>query len=74
MYMDKEDVSSHTVMLESLVILLLIDAQENRNVATVDVVGAYLIAYMKDHVIVKFMGESFDIMCDANSKYKNMQG
>lgn len=39
---------------------------------TADVVGAYLIADMKDCAIVKFIGEAVDIMCDANSKYKNM--
>ena len=58
MYIKKEDVASPTVKLESLILSLLIDAHENRDVATVDVVGAYLIAGMKDHVIVKLTGES----------------
>ena len=72
MYIRKEDVASPTVKLESLVLSLLVDAQENRDVTTAEVVGAYLIADMKDHVIMKIMGESVDIMCDSNAKYKHM--
>ena len=71
-YIRKEDVSSPTVKLESLVLSLLIDAQETLDVTTADVVGAYLIANMKDHVIMNIVGESVDILCDANTKYKNM--
>ena len=52
LYIKKEDVASPTVKLESLILSLLIDAHENRDVATADAVGAYLIADMKDHVIV----------------------
>ena len=69
LYIKKEDVASPTVKLESLILSLLIDAYENRDVATADVVGSYLIADMKDHVIVKLTGESVDIMCQANAKY-----
>ena len=70
MYMKKKDVASPTVKLESLVLLLLIDAQENRDVTTADVVGAYLITEMKDRVIVKLVGESVDITSDENTEYK----
>ena len=45
---------------------LLIDAKENRDVVISDVVGAYLLAEMKDHVIVKLTGRAVDIMCTAN--------
>ena len=62
--------ASPTVKLESLILSLLIDAHENRDVATAYVVGAYLIADKKDHMIVKLTGESVDIMCQANAKYK----
>ena len=57
LYIKKEDVASPTVKLESLILSLLIDARENRDVATADIVGAYLIAEMKDHVIIKLTGE-----------------
>ncbi len=45
---------------------LLIDAQERRDVATTDVVGAYLMADMNDFVLVKLTGESVGIMCTVN--------
>ena len=73
-YIKKEDVASSTVKLESLVLSLLIDIQENMDVATADVVGAYLIADMDDHVIVKLMWESVDIMCKENPKYRKYVG
>lgn len=55
MFIKKEDVTSPTVKLESLVLSLLIDAKENKDVATADVVCASLIVDIKDHVIVKLM-------------------
>ena len=36
-----------------------------------DGVGAYLIAKMRDHVIVRLSGEGIDIMCYAYNKYKS---
>ena len=48
---------------------LLIDAEEKRDVATVDVVGAYLLADMKYKVIVKMTGDAVDIMCKVNTNY-----
>ena len=38
--------------------------------ATTDIVGAYLKAYMDKFVIMKFTGESVDILCKMNKKYK----
>ena len=64
-YIKKEDVSSHTtVQLDSLVIALLIDAQEKIDVATADVVGAYLFPNLIDYSIVKISGTTSDIMCE----------
>ena len=48
----------------------MIDAFEQRDVATADVVGAYLLADMDDFVVLKLIGESVDIMCDVNEKYR----
>ena len=47
-YISKEEAASPTTALESLLITLLIDAWEGRDVATADVVRAYLNAYMED--------------------------
>ena len=35
-----------------------------------DVVGAYLLAEMEDHVLVKLTGIAVDVLCRANEKYK----
>ena len=48
---------------------LLIDAEEKRDVATADVVRAYLMADMEDKVIVKMTGDAVDIMCKVNKNY-----
>ena len=66
----KEDAASPTIQLESLIMSLLIDAKEGRDVAVSDVVGAYLLAEMKDHVIIKLTGTAVGFLCDANKKYK----
>jgi hypothetical protein len=49
---------------------LLIDAHEGRDVATADVVGAYLRAYMNEEVIMKFCGEFVDILLGMKPEYK----
>ena len=64
--MPRENVVSPTIQLESLIMLLLIDAKEGRDVAISDVVGAYLLAEMKNHVIMKLTGNDVDVMCTAN--------
>ena len=71
MYVSKEESSSPTIQLESLMMFLMIDAKENRDVATADIVGAYLLAEMQDKVIVKLKGTSVDVLCKANNKYKD---
>ena len=52
-YAQKEDATSLSMKLESLLVSLVIDGKENRDVATADIVGGYLLAGMKDTVIVK---------------------
>ena len=64
----REDASSPTIQLESLIMSLLIDVKEGRDVAISDAMGAYLLAEMKDHVIVKLTGKAVDILCTANKK------
>ena len=57
--------------MESLFLSLLIDAKEGRDVATADVVGAYLLTEMEDYTLVRLVGESLNIMYKANSKYEH---
>jgi hypothetical protein len=66
----KEQSASPTVSTDALMISLMVDAKERRDVATADVVGAYLLADMDDFVLLKLTGESVEIMCMVNTKYK----
>lgn len=42
---------------------LMIDAIEGRDVATTDIVGAYLLADMDEYILIKLNGNVVDIMC-----------
>ena len=64
-----EQSASLTVSTDALMISLMIDAKERRDVATADVVGAYLLADMDKYLLLKLTGESVDIMCTVNVKY-----
>ena len=55
---------------DALLLSILIDAHEGRDVATADVAGAYLKAYMDELVIMKFTGESVDILCKMNPQHE----
>ena len=35
-----------------------------------DIPGAYLYAYMKDFTMIRFEGESVDILCRVNPEYE----
>ena len=71
-YIPREEATSPTVSMESLIATLIIDAKEQRDVAVFDVPGAYLNADMPEDkfVIMKFENEFADIMCDVNEAYK----
>ena len=66
---DKSETASPTVSNDGLTLTIVADAYEGRDVGTADVAGAYLKAYMKDFVIMKFTGEMVDILCKMNPKY-----
>ena len=55
--------------LESLLLSLLFDAFEGRHVATADITGIFLLANMKDFVLVKIRGEAVDIIRKCNAEY-----
>ena len=65
----KEDATSPTIQLESLIRSLLIDTKEEHDVALSDVIDVYLLVEMKDNVIVKLKGKAVGVLCDANKKY-----
>ena len=48
---------------------LLIDSFEERDVATADVVGEYLIANLDEFIIVKLIGKRAEMMFTVNAKY-----
>ena len=66
----KEQTTSPTVSTDALMLSILIDALERRDVATADVAGAYLHAHMKDFTLLKVEGPSVDILCDVSPEYK----
>ena len=78
-YMDKEQVSSPTVSLEALLLTAVIDAEENRDVATCDIPNAFIQTDLDDHTdgtraIMKIRGELVDILCDIHSDYVVIEG
>ena len=69
--------SSPTSALESLLVTLLIDAYEDRDVGTYNVPRAYLQASLipranGGRVLMKLVGEFVDIMCTVNPEHKKM--
>jgi len=58
------DVSAQTVSIEALFLSLAIDAFEGRDVATVDVEGAFLHAKMPDEVIMEIGPELAEMLAD----------
>ena len=66
---DKSETASPTVSSDALILSIVIDAHEQRDVATADVAGAYLKAFMDDFVLMKFTGESVVILCKMNPEH-----
>jgi len=58
----KEETTSPTVSIESLFISCMIDAMERRDVATIDIPGAFMQAAIDEEVHVKFDKELTDLM------------
>jgi hypothetical protein len=67
---DKSETASPTVGADSLMVSIIVDAYEQRDVGIADIAGAYLKASMKDFTIMKFTGASVDILCKMNRKYE----
>ena len=66
---DKTETSSPTASSDAILLTLVIDALERRDVATADVAGAYLNANMEDYVLMRLTGDDVSLMCDVNPTY-----
>ena len=66
LYKQKSETSSPTAAIESIFITGLIDAQENRDVAIVDIPGAFLQTAASDNTIIKLQGAIVKIMLKIN--------
>jgi hypothetical protein len=67
---NKSDTTSPTVANNALMYTLLVDAKERRDVATADVIGAYLNADMTDFTLIILTGETVDIMLQVDESYR----
>ena len=64
----KEDATSPTVSTEAVFLTALIDALENRDVAIVDVPGAFMQADMDELVHVRFTGTMVDLLLEIDAE------
>jgi Reverse transcriptase (RNA-dependent DNA polymerase) len=67
-YTAKEDASSPTVAIESLMLSCVIDAEEERDVTTVDIPGAFMQADMEDTVHMKMEGKMAELLVRIDPK------
>jgi len=74
----KAETSSPAITFESLIATFVVDAYEQRDVATSDVSGAFLKAKQKDYVLLRLTGEALKAILRANpdkyEKYVTMEG
>ena len=74
-YISKDESSSPTISNDAFLMSLIIDALEERDVATADVEGAYLNADMEDFTIMKVTApEHIKILCEVDETYKEYVG
>ena len=66
----REQVTSPTMSNDSLMALLTVSAAERRKIISWDVEGAYLLADQDDFVMVKFTGESVEVLCNVDNEYR----
>jgi Reverse transcriptase (RNA-dependent DNA polymerase) len=65
---NKEDASSPTISTEAVFLTSVIDALENRDVAIVDVPGAFMQADMDELVHVRFTGTMVDLLIKIDAE------
>jgi hypothetical protein len=67
-YTTKEESSSPTVAIESVLLTCVIDAEERRDVATVDISGAFMQADMDDLVHMRLEGKMAELLVKLDPK------
>jgi hypothetical protein len=67
-YINKEDASSPTVAIESVLLSCVIDAEEHRDVATADIPGAFMQAEMDELVHMKLEGKMAELLVKIDPK------
>ena len=72
MYIAKEESSAPTVSTEAVFLTVVIDALEGREVAVLDVPGAFMQADIDELVHVRFTGEMVNMLLQIDSEmYKD---
>ena len=66
----KQETTSPTVSIESLFISCMIDAMEERDVATIDIPSAYMQAFIDETVHIKFDNKLIDLLCEVDPSLK----
>ena len=69
LYKSKEETTSPTITTEALFITCLVDAIENRYVATCDVPGAFMHSDINEQVHLKLEGEITELLIKVDSTY-----
>jgi len=63
---DKEEATAPTIATEAVFLTAIIDAHENRDVAIVDIPGAFMQADMDEQVHVRFTGPMVDLLLEVD--------
>ena len=71
-YKTKEETSSPTISTEALFLTCIVDAMEGRDVATLDIPGAFMQADMDELVHLRIEGEIARLLIRVDEKYKDM--
>jgi len=69
---NKSETTSLIVLSDEIRLPIVIDAYEKQDIATADIAGAYLKAYMTDFVIMKFTGKSLNVLYKLNPKHTKL--
>jgi hypothetical protein len=72
-YISKEDMSSHTVATDSVLLTSVITAKEGRDVAIVDIPNVFIqtkVEDEKDMAIIRVRGYLVDVLCKTDLGYK----
>ena len=67
-YIKKEDASSPTVSLEAIMLTMAIEAAEGREVATIDIPGAFLHTDIDEDVVMQLKGKLAELMVQVDPK------